>query len=78
MVIVGAGWTTPTGDPRALVVLGTPADAFDPMLNLNNPHLTLGLATTLVTAEHVDDQGWIVGNGTSYAFVLRRQPVVTP
>lgn len=48
------------------------------MLNLNDPHLTFGLATTLVTAEHVNDQGWIVGNGTSYAFVLRRQPVVTP
>ena len=78
MVIVGSGWTTPTGYPRAFVVFGTPEGTFDSMLNLNDPHLTFGLATTLVTAEHVNDQGWIVGNGTSYAFVLRRQPVVTP
>lgn len=74
--VVGTGWITPTGYPRAWLLSAekTHPDK-DPllshMINLSDPHLTYieecspsGSCWVLSTAEDVNDQGWIVGNGT--------------
>ncbi|MBE7502504.1 MAG: hypothetical protein HS113_19900 [Verrucomicrobiales bacterium] len=81
--IVGTGWTTPTGYPRAWMLT---ADSgiiriYSAMINLNDPHQCwLPYDWILVTAEDVNEQGWIVGTalaaGTPRGYVLMPQPTV--
>jgi hypothetical protein len=91
ITIVGSSWATPTGAARAFIVdvydtQGLPMGWRDVytsyclMLNLNDPHLTVMPAGwTMTTAEAINDNGWIVGNGTgpgnSQGYVLVPQSV---
>lgn len=84
--VVGTSWTTPTGYPRAFIMevpeIGwNRYAAYSHMLNLNDPHLTYNPeGLVLTTAEAINEQGWIVGNGTyggvSRAFLLVPQDVL--
>jgi hypothetical protein len=81
--VVGTGWTTPTGYPRAWMLT---ADSgiiriYSAMINLNDPHQCwLPDDWVVVTAEDVNEQGWIVGTalaaGTPRGYVLKPQPTV--
>jgi hypothetical protein len=76
ITIVGSSWATPTGAARAFLAdvydtQGMPMGWRDVyascclLLNLNDPHLTVMPAGwTMTTAEAINDNGWIVGNGT--------------
>jgi len=85
--VVGTGWITPTGAPRAFVMdiatdgFGSDWEAqYSFMLNLNDPHLTWPVpANPLVSAEAINDAGWIVGNALSSGrgFVLVPQTIVS-
>jgi len=88
VTVLGSAWATPVGYARAFVMDVPDRRMNDPgdfrlwsayMLNLNDPHLTHDpTGWTLLTAEAINDRGWIVGNGLVAgrysAFVLVPQP----
>jgi len=88
VTVVGTSWTTPTGSPAAFVMDIYSSDwwtdwwaTYSLMLNLNDPHLTyMASGWVLSTAEAINDQGWIVGNGyydgSARAFLLVPQDVL--
>lgn len=86
-IMVGTGWSTPTGYLRAWVLtaektLGQPT-TFGSMINLNDSHLVwVPSGWVTVTAEDVNAQGWIVGtataSGVTRGYVLMPQPTVIP
>lgn len=87
LTIVGTGWITPTGYARAFIKeVGLVPGNHDisatqqPMLDLNDAQLTWKLSgQTFISAEAINDAGWIVGNGSSGSYtrgmVLVPQPV---
>jgi len=78
ITIVGTGWVTPTGYPRAFV-LNVANGGSGYMLNLNDPQLTWPANhAPLTAAEAINDAGWIAGNCTSSGrgFVLVPQTVL--
>ncbi len=73
-VLVGRSYIVPTGIYRAFVKYAP--DDGSPMLNLNDPHLTYNLSgQVLLSAEDVNDAGWIVEDGDSRGYILVPQPL---